>query len=55
MTDSEFLPAGYVDWIVDDLVWGTLSAPCASEAEARQVSQATGGGPIYRRVWTQIS
>ena len=45
---------GHVDWIIFDRSWGTLSEPCATEEEARDLSARTGGGNIYQRQWGRI-
>lgn len=45
---------GYVDWVVDDLKWGTLQDGLGTEEEARALSSRTGGGAIYRRSWKRV-
>lgn len=39
----------YVDWVVEDLKWGTLQDDLGTEEEARALSSRTGGGAIYKR------
>ncbi|SQI20631.1 Uncharacterised protein [Corynebacterium jeikeium] len=42
-------------WVVDDLKWETLQDDLSTEEEARELSSRTGGGPIYKRIWTRLA
>lgn len=46
---------GDVDWIVFDRSVGTFSEDCESLAEAQDLADRTGGGPIFQRQWTRES
>ncbi|NLA55563.1 MAG: hypothetical protein GX859_04575 [Corynebacterium humireducens] len=41
----------HIDWLVYTRDWGTWSEPCETIEEARELSDRTGGGPVYRRTW----
>lgn len=45
----------HVDWVVEDEAWGTLSEACATKEEALELSEKTGGGAVYKRLWTRES
>ncbi|WP_158023696.1 hypothetical protein [Corynebacterium glutamicum] len=43
----------HVDWVVENEEWGTLSEACATKEEALELSEKTGGGAVYKRLWAR--